>query len=70
MKSPEELHAIKAESEALNDKLSSLTEEELSQVAGGIYWENIINPGNTTSRALGSIHTLQDSIIFATDEAK
>ena len=35
MKSPEELNAIKAELEALNEKLASLTEEELAQVAGG-----------------------------------
>ena len=35
MKTAEELKAIKAEMEALNEKLTGLTDEELSQVAGG-----------------------------------
>ena len=43
MKSKEELNALKEEIEALNVKLSTLTEEELTQVTGGIapgrvYW--------------------------------
>ena len=36
MKTKEELAAIKAEVEALNEKLAELNEEELSTVAGGI----------------------------------
>ena len=32
----EELSAIKEEAEALNKKLTELTEEELEQVAGGL----------------------------------
>lgn len=50
MKTPEELNAIKAELEALNEKLSSLTEDELIQVAGGIYMKEPfinINPKGT-----------------------
>lgn len=35
MKTKEELNALKNEVEALNMKLSELTEEELSQVVGG-----------------------------------
>ena len=36
MKTPEELNALKKEVEAVNRKLAELTEEELSQVTGGI----------------------------------
>ena len=36
MKTAEELNALKEEVEALNKKLAELTEEELSQVTGGI----------------------------------
>ena len=36
MKTPEELSALKNEVEALNQKLSELTDEELAQVAGGV----------------------------------
>ena len=42
MKTPEELNTIKTELEALNEKLSSLADEELTQVAGGDYWDNIV----------------------------
>ena len=35
MKTKEELNALKEEVETLNKKLSELTEDELSQVAGG-----------------------------------
>ena len=35
MKTQEELNALKNEVEALNDKLSTLSEEELTQVTGG-----------------------------------
>ena len=35
MKTKEELNALKNEVEALNDKFSTLTEEELTQVSGG-----------------------------------
>ena len=36
MKSKEELNALKEEAETVNRKLAELTEEELSQVTGGI----------------------------------
>ena len=36
MKTQEELNALKNEVEALNDKLSTLSEEELTQVTGGV----------------------------------
>ena len=36
MNTHEELNALKEELETLNKKLAELTEEELSQVAGGI----------------------------------
>ena len=39
MKTKEELNALKEEIESLNKKLADLTEEELTQVAGGwTYW--------------------------------
>ena len=37
MKTKEELNAIKAEVEELNKKLSQLTEDELSTIAGGLH---------------------------------
>lgn len=40
MKTKEELNALKAEVEALDKKLSALTEDELAQVAGGLRWED------------------------------
>ena len=36
MKTKEELNAIREEMEALNQKLAELTEEELTQVSGGV----------------------------------
>ena len=36
MKTPEELASLRREVEALNTKLSELTDEELAQVAGGV----------------------------------
>ena len=36
MKTKEELNALKEEVEALNKKLAELSEEELSQVSGGV----------------------------------
>ena len=36
MKTKEELNALKEEVEALNEKLQELTEEELTQVIGGV----------------------------------
>ena len=36
MKTPEELNALKNEVETLNKKLAELTEEELTQVSGGV----------------------------------
>ena len=36
MKTKEELSALKEEVEALNKKLAELTEEELTQVSGGV----------------------------------
>ena len=43
MKTPEELNALKEELETLNKKLAELTEEELSQVAGGVQ-PDVIKP--------------------------
>ena len=37
MKTKEELNEIKEEVEALNRKLKELTDEELAQVAGGVF---------------------------------
>lgn len=44
MKTPEELNALRKEVEALNKKLSELTEDELVQITGGLapgrkYWQ-------------------------------
>ena len=39
MKTKEELNALKEEVETVSKKLHELTEEELTQVAGG-YWED------------------------------
>ena len=36
MKTPEELNALKNEVETLNKKLAELSDEELSQVSGGV----------------------------------
>ena len=38
MKTKEELNALKEEVETVSRKLAELTEEELTQVAGGHYW--------------------------------
>ena len=40
MKTKEELNVLKAEVETLNKKLAELTDEELSQVAGGWIWSS------------------------------
>lgn len=39
MKTKEELNALKSEVEALNKKLTELSEDELAQVNGGVDWE-------------------------------
>ena len=41
MKTKEELNALKEEVETLNKKLHELTEEELEQVSGGAYIQDI-----------------------------
>ena len=41
MKTPEELNALKEEVETLNKKLAELTEEELAQVAGGGFVDDV-----------------------------
>ena len=43
MKTKEELNALKEEVEALNKKLAELTEEEFTQVSGGIELPGIRN---------------------------
>ena len=48
MKTKEELNAIKAEYESLNRKLGELTDDEMEQVAGGI-WYPFKNSGPLTS---------------------
>ena len=49
MKTAEELTALKNEVEALNDKLSTLSEEELTQVTGGVDF-NITDWNSYTSQ--------------------
>ena len=49
MKTKEELNALKNEVEALNDKLSTLSEEELTQVTGGVDF-NITDWNSYTSQ--------------------
>ena len=39
MKTKEELNALKEEVETVSRKLKELTDEELAQVAGGIFYE-------------------------------
>ena len=47
MKTKEELNALKEEVETVNRKLHELTEEELTQVSGGVIIpESLINIGN------------------------
>ena len=43
MKTKEELNALKEEAEALNKKLSELTEDELAQVTGGRYNKDVLD---------------------------
>ena len=45
MKTKEELTALKEEVETLNEKLAELSEEELSQVSGGIFAVIAPRPG-------------------------
>ena len=49
MKTKEELTALKEEIETLNQKLAELSEEELTQVAGGVgpnfFLKEILMPG-------------------------
>ena len=49
MKTPEELNALKNEVETLNKKLAELSDEELSQVAGGVDF-NITDWNNYSSQ--------------------
>ena len=49
MKTQEELNALKNEVEAVNDKLSTLSEEELTQVTGGVDF-NITDWNSYTSQ--------------------
>ena len=51
MKTPEELNALKEELETLNKKLAELTEEELSQVAGGVAFNITDWNGYSSSQA-------------------
>ena len=44
MKSKEELNALKEEVETLNKKLAELTEEELAQVTGGGFADDLGSP--------------------------
>ena len=53
MKSKEELTALKEEVETLRKKLAELTEEELEQVAGGIF----LPPTFVPSPVLGTTST-------------
>lgn len=58
MKTKEELNALKAEVDALNQKLAELTEDELDQVVGGVgmtrkrkYWYNAGTNANARNDA-------------------
>ena len=63
MKTKEELNALKNEVEALNDKLSTLSEEELEEVCGGIE-----HPGSRdyTDMQRGSEPSLSKTLILPT----
>ena len=52
MKTKEELNVLKAEVETLNKKLAELTDEELSQVAGGSIWPSDAHYFDLGGRAL------------------
>ena len=43
MKTKEELTALKEEVEAVSKKLSELTEDELAQVTGGSYMQDVLD---------------------------
>ena len=43
MKTKEELNALKEEVETLNKKLHELTDEELEQVSGGSYMQDVLD---------------------------
>ena len=43
MKTEEELNALKEEVETLNRKLHELTEEELAEVSGGRYIQDLVD---------------------------
>lgn len=54
MKTKEELNALKKEVEALNEKLRELSDEELSEVAGGfvpIPYRNFLKQGKQAASA-------------------
>lgn len=48
MKTKEELNALEEEVEALNKKLTELTEEELEQVTGGLSSDSLLLPSSTS----------------------
>ncbi len=52
MKTKEELNALKEEVEALNKKLCELTEEELSQVTGGVGNEDTVSDSGDHSKEI------------------
>ena len=52
MKTKEELNALKEEVETLNKKLAELTEDELQQVCGGNYF-NELTIGDLTPTLVG-----------------
>ena len=43
MKTKEELNGLKIEYESLNRKLAELTDDELEQVTGGVYFGNLFH---------------------------
>lgn len=60
MKTKEELNKLKEEWEALNKKLCELSEEELSQIAGGV--EDLLSEVQACRSDVGSVQTYRKDI--------
>ena len=63
MKSKEELTALKAEVDAMERKLSELSEDELGMVVGGGFWEVLKKIGEGISNTAMSNVANIDNII-------
>ena len=58
MKTKEELQALKDEAEALNKKLSELTDDEMEQVIGGTAFSLLVNFSALDNVIRGRITTI------------